>query len=186
MALATLPTLRQSKPGEQRNLQIAPPSRLRGGGALDLQLGGTKMQLDCSMPHRRGFTLIEIMIVVVILGILAAIVVPQFTDAASAARATSMRTQLVSMRGQIEVWRVRHGQAVPGGSGGLVGDVWDSLVSSGQIIVPPSTSEGFVWVWNPALIDLALDYDAGINPIIPDADGDGDGDAEDIETIQSW
>ncbi|HIA72119.1 MAG TPA: prepilin-type N-terminal cleavage/methylation domain-containing protein, partial [Phycisphaerales bacterium] len=31
---------------------------------------------------RRGFTLIEILIVVVILGILAAVVVPQFTNAA--------------------------------------------------------------------------------------------------------
>ena len=33
------------------------------------------------VSNRRGFTLIEILIVVVILGILAAIIVPQFTDA---------------------------------------------------------------------------------------------------------
>ena len=40
---------------------------------------------------RRGFTLIEILIVVVILGILAAIIVPQFSNAQSLSRATAMR-----------------------------------------------------------------------------------------------
>ena len=49
-----------------------------------------------SRPNRRrpGFTLIEILIVVVILGILAAIVVPQFATAQASARATAMRAQL--------------------------------------------------------------------------------------------
>ena len=134
----------------------------------------------------RGFTLIEILIVVVVLGILAAIVVPQFTDAASGARATSMRTQLVSMRNQIQVYRVRNAQATPGGSSGSLADLWNALITNGHMQVAPSTSDGFVWVWSPATASLALDYDSAINPQIPDADGDGDGDADDITTIQSW
>ncbi|MHC5165655.1 MAG: type IV pilin protein [Planctomycetota bacterium] len=35
------------------------------------------------MRNKKGFTLVEILIVVVILGILAAIVIPQFTDAST-------------------------------------------------------------------------------------------------------
>ncbi|MEY3143651.1 MAG: PilD-dependent protein PddA [Planctomycetota bacterium] len=62
---------------------------------------------------RRGFTLIEILIVVVILGILAAIVVPQFTNASQEATASSIRSQLQTLRGQIELYRVRNGGTLP-------------------------------------------------------------------------
>ena len=41
---------------------------------------------------KRGFTLIEILIVVVILGILAAVVVPQFTNAADDANDAALRS----------------------------------------------------------------------------------------------
>lgn len=134
----------------------------------------------------RGFTLVEILIVVVVIGILAAIIVPQFTNAASGARATSMRTQLVSMRNQIQVFRVRNGQSAPGGSSGSLVDLWDALISAGHIQVAPSTADGFVWMWSPTTSSLELNYDQGINPYIPDADGDGDGDADDITVIQAW
>jgi len=66
-------------------------------------------------PKRRGFTLIEILIVVVILGILAAIVVPQFTNASQEATASSIRSQLQTLRGQIELYRVRNGGTLPAG-----------------------------------------------------------------------
>jgi general secretion pathway protein G len=55
----------------------------------------------------RGFTLIEILIVVVILGILAAIIIPQFTNAADDASISSARTQLQTMRSQIELYRAQ-------------------------------------------------------------------------------
>lgn len=134
----------------------------------------------------RGFTLVEILIVVVVIGILAAIVVPQFTDAASQARATSMHTQLISMRNQIEVYRVRNSQSIPGGNSGSVTDVWNALINNDQIQVNPSTVDGFVWQWDPSSVELSLDYDPAINSSIPDADGDGDGDQDDVTAIQNW
>lgn len=62
---------------------------------------------------RRAFTLIEILIVVVILGILAAIVIPQFTDASEDASLSSVKSQLQTIRSQIELFRVKTGGALP-------------------------------------------------------------------------
>ncbi len=58
---------------------------------------------------KRGFTLVEILIVVVILGILAAIVVPQFTTAADDARVGNMDTQVSTIQNQIELFRAKTG-----------------------------------------------------------------------------
>ena len=58
---------------------------------------------------RKGFTLVEILIVVVILGILAAIVVPQFANAANDARAGNLASQVKSIQNQIELYRAREG-----------------------------------------------------------------------------
>ena len=52
---------------------------------------------------KRAFTLIEILIVVVILGILAAIVIPQFTDASQQASTSSLQSQLQTIRAQVEL-----------------------------------------------------------------------------------
>lgn len=58
---------------------------------------------------RKGFTLVEILIVVVILGILAAIVIPQFTNASNAAKVSSCKTQLNSIRSQLELFHAKNG-----------------------------------------------------------------------------
>ncbi len=57
---------------------------------------------------RSAFTLVELLIVVIILGILAAIVVPQFTDAATDARLSSLTTNLATIRGQLELYKLQH------------------------------------------------------------------------------
>jgi general secretion pathway protein G len=61
----------------------------------------------------RGFTLVEILIVVIILGILAAIVIPQFTNASSDARNSAVGSTLQTMRSQIELFKIQHGDVPP-------------------------------------------------------------------------
>ena len=56
----------------------------------------------------KAFTLVEILIVVVILGILAAIVIPQFTNASQDAQRGNIQTQVQSIRNQIELYRVKN------------------------------------------------------------------------------
>ena len=72
----------------------------------------------------KGFTLVEILIVVVILGILAAIVIPQFTNASESAKASSVLSQLQTLRSQIELYRNQHDNRYPTDDG-TVGGTWD-------------------------------------------------------------
>ena len=71
------------------------------------------------MKAKRGFTLVEILIVVVILGILAAIVIPQFTNASTEAKASSLKSDLQTVRSQIELYKIQHGDALPGTVSGV-------------------------------------------------------------------
>lgn len=57
---------------------------------------------------RRAFTLVEILIVVVILGILAAIVTPQFATATQDSRAGSIKSQLGTLQRQIELFHAKN------------------------------------------------------------------------------
>lgn len=65
------------------------------------------------MKAKRGFTLVEILIVVVILGILAAIVIPQFTEASTEAKLSSLCSDLQTVRSQIQLYKVQHNDDVP-------------------------------------------------------------------------
>lgn len=81
---------------------------------------------------RNAFTLVEILIVVVILGILAAIVVPQFTSASEEAQAGNVATQLQTIRSQIELYRVKNNGAYPPSlvAGGDGETAWADLVGA--------------------------------------------------------
>ena len=61
----------------------------------------------------KGFTLVEILIVVVILGILAAIVVPQFTNAANDARQGNVETQGSTLQNQLELYAAQNSGVYP-------------------------------------------------------------------------
>lgn len=86
---------------------------------------------------RKAFTLIEILIVVVILGILAAIVIPQFTKASDDAQIGNIKTQLATIRGQIELYRVRHNGAFPD----LTTTAFQDIVNSGTTNAAPDGNQ---------------------------------------------
>ena len=84
---------------------------------------------------RHAFTLVEILIVVVILGILAAIVIPQFTSASEDAQLSAAQSQLQTIRNQIELYRVRNNGAFPPS---LAADgTWDDLISADYLRAAP-------------------------------------------------
>ena len=65
------------------------------------------------MKTRKGFTLVEILIVVVILGILAAIVIPQFTNASEEAKLSTLKSNLQSIRAQIQLYKMKNNDLPP-------------------------------------------------------------------------
>jgi type II secretion system protein G len=103
---------------------------------------------------KRAFTLIEILIVVVILGILAAVVVPQFTNAADDANDAAVRSQLQTLRGQIELYRAQQASDPD-----FIHNGWSELIENNYIMGEPTNSfnssttiaahaaEGVGWVW---------------------------------------
>lgn len=90
------------------------------------------------MKYRRSkaFTLVEILIVVVILGILAAIVIPQFTNASQDAQIGNVKTQLQTIRSQIELFRVKNNGSAPN----LEGPDFN------QLITPPAGQDVYLRV----------------------------------------
>ena len=83
------------------------------------------------MRRNSGFTLVEILIVVIILGILAAIVIPQFTQASSDAKMSSVVSDLQTLRSQIELYKIQHGDRSPDEDLGVSGeaDVFAQLMA---------------------------------------------------------
>lgn len=76
---------------------------------------------------RNGFTLVEILIVVVILGLLAAIVVPSFMDAVRTASIGTTQSELHKLRRAVEVFQVRNENLLPNISAG--DGTWGDLIA---------------------------------------------------------
>jgi prepilin-type N-terminal cleavage/methylation domain-containing protein len=76
-----------------------------------------------------GFTLVELLIVVIILAILAAIVVPQFAASTTDAEDAALQTNLQNLRSSIEFYRQEHGH-------------WPSGVASTGATCPAGVASG--------------------------------------------
>jgi len=64
--------------------------------------------------NRSGFTLVELLIVVIILGVLAAVAIPQFSSNTEDAKVSALDTSLAEMRNAIELYYHQHNATYPG------------------------------------------------------------------------
>ena len=65
------------------------------------------------MGRLRGLTLIEVLIVVMVLAILAAIVTPQLSHAGQDSRLETLRTTLLDVRAQLRLYASQHANQFP-------------------------------------------------------------------------
>jgi general secretion pathway protein G len=135
---------------------------------------------------KRGFSLVELMIVVAVLGILAAIVVPQFQEHATQAKEAVAKDSLRILRSAIELYTARHSGVPPGYNGNNPQvppsnlDFCQQLVTEGRYIsempqnpfnkredirvignseiFPQNPTNQFGWVYQPATKTIRLDW----------------------------
>jgi len=119
--------------------------------------------------NRRGFTLIEILIVVVILGILAAMVVPQFTSAASETRENSLKMDLFRVRQQLAIYQQQHDGSWPS-----VSNFADQLTKSTKTDGTTAPSPDTPYRWGPYLKQVPVNPFTGGDTVADAALGNSD------------
>ena len=82
---------------------------------------------------RHGFTLIEVLIVVVIMAILAATIIPQVGSSTEDAKDSSLELNLHSMRSQIQMYGLSHGGEYPAIKANALPQLTGSTNTAGEL-----------------------------------------------------
>ncbi|GAC1415464.1 MAG: hypothetical protein NVSMB6_17780 [Burkholderiaceae bacterium] len=107
------------------------------------------MSMTTKRGADRGFTLIELLIVVIILAILAAIVIPQFSNSTTDAKEATLDSNLSAIRSAVELYRAQHNGTYPGfnassGSASCAAPGVAGTGAAGSAGSTPANSQAFV------------------------------------------
>ena len=80
--------------------------------------------------HRGAFTLIEVLIVVVIMAVLAATIIPQFTATSEDAQDSTLNFNMRTLRSQIELYKMQHSGDYPDDVGDATGGWMPQMTGS--------------------------------------------------------
>ncbi len=92
--------------------------------------------------NQKGFTLVELMVVIAILGILAAIAIPRFGDATATANTAKIQADLRTIDAAIVMYQAQRGSDPTGI--GAAGDAATAttLMGAGLLVEPPTPPSG--------------------------------------------
>jgi len=122
-----------------------------------MKIFGKRQVVRRGRARRRGMTLIEIMVVMVILGLIAGMVGIAVVGAADRARVDRTKTDIANLQGALDLFKARHGKYPDTGSGlkALVDenilskmpkDAWDNdyqyLQEGGKAVVKSYGADG--------------------------------------------
>lgn len=123
------------------------------------------------MKQQKGFTLIELIIVIVILGILAVTAAPKFFDFSSSARASTVEGAKAAIQGAMQI---EYAKAAIDGSAaypaataiaaaaGLSSSDWDFAIDTGVIKISPVGANSVATKGSPTfaeITDCYVEYD---------------------------
>ena len=140
-------------------------------------------QTTKKLKNASGFTLIEMLVVVVVLGILAMIIIPQVAVSTDDANLRTLETNLSTLRSSIELYYHQHASKYPGATKALDGTATttdaeaaaamvEQLTKYSSVTGQVSNTKGGVFIYGPYIkgVDMPTNPYNALNTLVCDFD----------------